>query len=199
MRFHYLEKTKNEVGRALKESPIVRRLIADQLHAPVRMTDFMTQRQFRRTTLYNVGFKPFDLKFQIAIPVATGKEIVAFGINRDRDFSPTEWRAIPVLFGHLQIAWAAYSAHEKARLAAADVQIAKRIDLKRKYSFTSRELDVLHWLAQGKRDREIAIILGASVRTINHHVASILRRIGAETRTAAVRAVVEGNIGAASS
>ena len=44
----------------------------------------------------------------------------------------------------------------------------------------------MHWLAEGKRDREIAIILGLSPRTIEKHVGHILKKFQVETRTAAV-------------
>ena len=40
-------------------------------------------------------------------------------------------------------------------------------------------------LRQGKRDLEIAILLGTSQRTIHHHVARALRKLGVDTRTAA--------------
>ena len=40
-------------------------------------------------------------------------------------------------------------------------------------------------LLQGKRDFEIAILLGISQRTIHHHVARVLRKLGVDTRTAA--------------
>ena len=56
---------------------------------------------------------------------------------------------------------------------------------------TEREIEVLRWIAEGKRDGEIAVILGIGVRTVNTHVAHILLKLGAETRTAAVRAARE--------
>jgi DNA-binding CsgD family transcriptional regulator len=40
-------------------------------------------------------------------------------------------------------------------------------------------------LLQGKRDFEIAILLGISQRTIHHHVARLLRKLGVDTRSAA--------------
>ena len=49
-----------------------------------------------------------------------------------------------------------------------------------------REREVIHWLSEGKRDREIAVILGLSARTIEKHVCHILEKLGVETRTAAV-------------
>ena len=48
-----------------------------------------------------------------------------------------------------------------------------------------REGEVLHWVIQGKRDKEIANILSASPRTIHNHLGSILTKLNAETRTGA--------------
>ena len=48
-----------------------------------------------------------------------------------------------------------------------------------------REGEVLHWVIQGKRDKEIANIIPASPRTIHNHLGSILGKLNAETRTEA--------------
>lgn len=48
-----------------------------------------------------------------------------------------------------------------------------------------RECEVISWIVEGKRDAEIGVILGISVRTVNQHVRTILRKTSAETRTAA--------------
>jgi ribose transport system substrate-binding protein len=52
-------------------------------------------------------------------------------------------------------------------------------------SLTPREVEVLHWVRQGKRDSEIALILGISTRTAETHVSRILQKLSVETRTAA--------------
>jgi len=52
-------------------------------------------------------------------------------------------------------------------------------------TLTAREYEILHWVREGKRDPEIGIILDISPRTVNHHLASICRKLGVETRTAA--------------
>ena len=49
-----------------------------------------------------------------------------------------------------------------------------------------REREVLAWLASGKTDREIAEILGRSVRTVHKHLEHLYAKLGVETRTAAV-------------
>jgi DNA-binding CsgD family transcriptional regulator len=48
-----------------------------------------------------------------------------------------------------------------------------------------READVLRWVAEGKTNIEIGIILGVSPRTVGKHLERIFRRLGVETRTAA--------------
>jgi DNA-binding CsgD family transcriptional regulator len=51
---------------------------------------------------------------------------------------------------------------------------------------TPRELEVLHWLAGGKTDRDIGEILGISPRTVHKHLQRIYEKLGVECRTAAV-------------
>ena len=52
-------------------------------------------------------------------------------------------------------------------------------------ALTPREREILHWIAEGKRDSEIATILNLSVRTVEQHVGTCLRKLNVETRTAA--------------
>ncbi len=52
---------------------------------------------------------------------------------------------------------------------------------------TARERQVLARLARGETDAAAARALGIATRTASKHVESILRKLGVETRTAAVR------------
>ena len=60
------------------------------------------------------------------------------------------------------------------------------VELSRSLMLTRREGEVLHWLAKGKSNRDIAAILEISPRTINKHLEQIYAKIGVENRTAAV-------------
>ena len=63
------------------------------------------------------------------------------------------------------------------------------------YGLTFRELTVLHLVAAGNTDAEVARALGISLRTAESHLARILSKMNATTRTeAGVRAVREGLI-----
>ncbi len=50
---------------------------------------------------------------------------------------------------------------------------------------TARETEVLGWLAEGKSNAEIAVILAIAPGTVKQHVQSILAKLGVENRTAA--------------
>jgi DNA-binding NarL/FixJ family response regulator len=58
---------------------------------------------------------------------------------------------------------------------------------------SSREMEVLKYVARGMSNKEIALVLGISHQTVKNHVTSILRKIGVEDRTqAAVYALRRG-------
>jgi DNA-binding CsgD family transcriptional regulator len=58
------------------------------------------------------------------------------------------------------------------------------------FRLTTREAEVLVWVARGKTNRDIGDILGASPRTITKHMEHILPKLGVETRTAAAGLVL---------
>jgi DNA-binding CsgD family transcriptional regulator len=51
---------------------------------------------------------------------------------------------------------------------------------------TPREAEVLSWVAQGKTNREVGLILGSSARTVQKHLEHIFEKLGVESRTAAI-------------
>jgi PAS domain S-box-containing protein len=64
------------------------------------------------------------------------------------------------------------------------------------YGLTYRELAILHLVAEGQADKQIAESLGISTYTVNKHVGNILGKMAAASRTeAGVRAIKEGLVG----
>jgi len=61
------------------------------------------------------------------------------------------------------------------------------------YGLTFRELTVLHLVAAGKTDKQVALELGISPLTVHKHLTNIFGKMNAASRTeAGVRALREG-------
>lgn len=64
-------------------------------------------------------------------------------------------------------------------------EAAPVMPLARALGLTPREAEVLRWVAAGKTNRDIGLILGSSPRTVTKHLEHIFTKLGVETRTAA--------------
>ncbi len=74
---------------------------------------------------------------------------------------------------------------------AIDGTDAQAAILRRIYTVTGREAEVLLWVAQGKSNRDIGEILGLSPRTVNKHLETIYQKLGVENRASAAIAAVK--------
>ncbi|MTJ82874.1 MAG: hypothetical protein F8N37_17955 [Telmatospirillum sp.] len=61
-------------------------------------------------------------------------------------------------------------------------------------SLSLREREVLNWLKVGKSSWDISVLLGISERTVNFHVANLLRKLGALNRPQAVAIAVSNGL-----
>lgn len=59
-----------------------------------------------------------------------------------------------------------------------------------------REAEVLAWVAKGKTDAEVAVIVGIRPRTVGKHLERIYQKLGVENRTAAAARAFEAASGA---
>jgi DNA-binding CsgD family transcriptional regulator len=64
------------------------------------------------------------------------------------------------------------------------------------FGLTTRELEVLQLLCDGLRNAEIAARLHRSVRTVDHHLASVFAKLGVDSRLAAMHAAQRAGLGA---
>jgi DNA-binding response OmpR family regulator/DNA-binding CsgD family transcriptional regulator len=58
-------------------------------------------------------------------------------------------------------------------------------------SLTTREAEVLIWIARGKSNRDISDILGISPRTVNKHLEQIFNKLGVENRASAAALAIK--------
>lgn len=59
---------------------------------------------------------------------------------------------------------------------------------------SDREVEVLRLLARGKTNKEIAVALGLSPKTVQHHVAHVYDKVGVESRAAAAMFATEAGL-----
>lgn len=76
------------------------------------------------------------------------------------------------------------------KFKASDLKLEKQT-LKLKLKITRREADVLYWVAKGKTDWEISVILSISERTVNKHLEQIYRKLDVNNRTSATAIAIK--------
>ncbi|MDB6079824.1 MAG: DNA-binding response regulator [Akkermansiaceae bacterium] len=142
------------------------------------------RRSFERTDFYQDIFRPLDLSHQVNVLVSRPGWINTLTINRDRAVDPGTLALLELAAPHIRLAHRNACLLERLHAALADTASGGPAV---EAGLTPRERQVFEWLREGKRNAEIAVILGCAPRTIDKHVQNILRKRGAETRTAAVR------------
>jgi DNA-binding CsgD family transcriptional regulator len=169
-----------------REHPLVQ-VHGEHVHPHAhRISDSLSLAEFRRTPLYADYYRRIGIDHVLALPVHQGNGwLVSWVLNRrGRDFSDREAALLdqvraPLarLFG--QTSWSPAA-------AARDESAARAPTLSALAPLTPRERELLQWVAAGKTDRDIASIVGISVRTVHKHLQHTYAKLGVETRTAAV-------------
>jgi len=124
------------------------------------------------------------------------------GLKKDGTTFPVEVCGRPIPYQGKMVTVAALrdiTEHKQAEeaLQKAREELENRVERQMErgnpYGLTFRELTVLHVVAAGKADKEIASQLGITTLTASKHLANILDKMGAASRTeACVRALREG-------
>jgi len=152
------------------------------------ITDFTTQRQFERTRLYNEIMRPNRVRYELLIPLELPGHIATVTINRGQHFFPTEVQTLQLFAPHVLRAHLNAQTITSLRGFASEVPQPERLH---ELGLTCRESEVTHWLIQGKRNGEIATILGTRAKTVTKHLERIFSKLGVETRTAAALVALE--------
>lgn len=164
-------------------------LMVGGLARPMRLSDLMSYRDLYRTDLYHDVFKPAGTRHQLVLPFNVGTQACGLTSNREtKNYSIEDLEAAELFSRHLA---SAFSTHQVLRSSAAARQAADRFDHSelRRRGLTRRECEVLWWVAEGKANGEIAVILGIATVTVEYHLTSIYRKLGVENRMAAVASV----------
>ncbi len=122
-------------------------------------------------------FTAYDSDERILAAVQTGAQgYLLKGAPRDQVFD-----AIRVVHGGGSLLQPAVASKLLKQMQSGTDRAASRPGV-----LTSREIEVLHLLAQGQANKQIAARLGISERTVKFHVSAIFRKLDATNRTEAV-------------
>ncbi len=166
-----------------REHPLV------QYHADLRgpgahrISDSLPFSQFRHSALYSDYYRRIGIDHVVALPILVDERtLVSFVLNRQgSDFSDHDRDLLDLVREPLSRLYA-----QRVALAEAQRALSARAPHFDLPGLTPREGEVLHWLAAGKTDREIAALLACSHRTVQKHLQRVYIKLGVETRTAAV-------------
>ena len=152
--------------RHFHQPPLVRFHAYQGGRVPQRISDSVPFEQFRRTALYNDYYRRIRIDHALALPIYVRDGLlVSFVLNRTRrDFTDRERALLDILRPHL------------ARIYQRMSTVGQ---------LTTREAEVLRWVAAGKSDAQIGAILRISARTVQKHLQNVYDKLGVESRTAA--------------
>jgi DNA-binding CsgD family transcriptional regulator len=155
-----------------------------------RISDLVSRRDFQRSALYGDYYQRIGLEYEIAVPLFRDQHtLVSVVLNRrGLDFSERERERLELLRPHFAFLYRLASAAANApaggaQLSSVPEPVPPDVGAT---GLTQREGEVMHWLACGKTDSDIAALMSISPRTVQKHLEHIYVKLGVETRTAAV-------------
>jgi DNA-binding CsgD family transcriptional regulator len=163
----------------LPEHPVLARHLATGDGRALRISDFLSDRQFRSLGLYCDFYRAAEVNYQLAITVpAPGGGLIGVALNRYRhDFRAEELNLLDLLRVH--IGQAAATVPPRPSVPAPP-------DSANCLLLTPRQARVLRLVADGQSDRGIARALGISTRTVQAHLQHAYRALNVSSRTEAL-------------
>ncbi|MFL6692128.1 MAG: LuxR C-terminal-related transcriptional regulator [Ramlibacter sp.] len=170
------------------EHPLVRHHGVDGGTSSWRIADAMPRRRFLDSAIYAEYYRRVGLDQAVAVPLwMDGRTLVSLVLNRRGvPFSDRDRDRLELLRPHLAFLYRLACRAPAAKEANEPAALRPRQQGRWPDSLTPRECQVVHWLAHGKTDADIAAQLGTSTRTVHKHLEHVYVKLGVETRTAAV-------------
>lgn len=145
---------------------------------------------FQRSARHGDCYRRIGLECAIAMPIFRDRRTLVSVVLKRRgpEFSERERERLDLLRPHLAFLYR--HARKAAATPRGDTPFRPvPVPAQAKVAppgLTPREAAVMHWLACGKTDAEIAALLSISPRTVQKHLEHVYVKLGVETRTAAV-------------
>jgi len=160
--------------RLLDQHP---RLSQKQGHI-IKISDIISREAWHRQDLYQLllPYTPFEDDLGVDIPLAGGGLFKACVMRDSRSFREEDRVIFSLLVPHF-ISLISPPPRHTASLAS--------------LGLTQREQEVLHWVAEGKTNSEVAGILHIAPGTVKIHLEHIYEKLGVENRHSAARRALE--------
>jgi DNA-binding CsgD family transcriptional regulator len=107
----------------LEEHPLCQRQQEGHFGA-VKLSDFLTQRELHRTWVYENFFAPFDVEYELVVPIPSPlwhTKTFLFGRSGGRDFTERDRLLLDLLQPHLARIWLAARTHRLLSSALAEL------------------------------------------------------------------------------
>ena len=146
----------------------------------LKFSDFFSLRELRESMVYREFYAHVPVERLLGIGSLSGTTLTTLNVSRrarDRDFTERDRLVLNLLRPHF--VQARRNAERITALLGAE---AKPLAV---YGLTPREAEIARWLARGKTNSEIALILQIRLRTVEKHMEGILGKLGVENRTTA--------------
>jgi DNA-binding CsgD family transcriptional regulator len=144
---------------------------------PLAISDFLTLSQLHRLDYYDQVLRPFRIEHQLRLWLSAPRaKTRLFQFSRrggQGDFGEPDRSLLEFLRPFLVAVRERFEFRTASRPSASTV-------------LTERETEILHWIARGKTNQEVALLLFVSPHTIRKHLENAYRKLGVHTRTAAV-------------
>jgi DNA-binding CsgD family transcriptional regulator len=148
----------------------------------LKISDFVTSRELRRREIYSEWFRPWETEQELEVGIPSPlwhTKTLVFGRSKGRpDFDERDRSVVIALQPHLIQLYR--NARLRQHLADGWGDSLVAADL------TDREREVLMLVREGKTNSQIASELWIAHGTVRKHLEHIFRKLGVQSRTAAV-------------
>jgi DNA-binding NarL/FixJ family response regulator len=165
------------------ENPLYQHWLETRDGRAYRFCDVTTREALEATRLYREVYAPLGINYQIVVTLpADPDRVLAIVMHReDREFDDAERDFLNLARPFLIQAYTNAVAYTALKRQSGDALA----EMLRGHGLTARQAEVVRLVALGGSNRDVAMQLGLSDRTVQKHLEHAFRALGVQTRSAA--------------
>jgi DNA-binding CsgD family transcriptional regulator len=167
--------------RLVHEHPLCAQTVAGRFNA-LKISDFVTSRELRGREIYGAWFRPWQTEHELEIgipsPLWHTKTLVVGRSKARPDFNERDRSVLNALQPHLIQLYRNATLRQRLADGCDDSVVAAVL--------TDREREILMLVRAGKTNSQIAGELWIAPGTVRKHLENIYRKLGVQSRTAAL-------------